>query len=137
MLNYRAIARGFLVDITTTCLFAATLTVILVDPGSSNYCLAERVSGTNFIDWACLLGGLGLTALGAFVCGRMVPNRELTHASAVGCLSLLAAILAGGGVSPHMDWFTFTGLVLTVPAAQFGGVVAGLYTALTGTPPSE
>lgn len=137
MLNYRAIARGFLVDITTTCLFAATLTVVLVDPGSSDFCLAERVSGTNLIDWLCLLGGLAMTGLGAFVCGRMVPNRELTHASAVGCFSLLAALLAGGGVAPHMDWFTFTGLVLTVPAAQLGGVIAGLYTAWTGAPASE
>ena len=65
MLNYRAIARGFLVDITTTCLLAATLTVVLVDPGSSDFCLAERVSGTNLIDWLCLLGGLAMTGLGA------------------------------------------------------------------------
>lgn len=137
MLNYRAIARGFLVDVTTTCLFAATLSVILIDPGSSSVSLAERVYGTNLIDWACLIGGLSLTALGAFVCGRMVPERELTHASAVGCLSLLAAIFAGGGVGPHLDWFTFTGLVLTVPVAQFGGVLAGLYTTCTGSPAAD
>lgn len=132
MLNYRAIARGFLVDMTTTCLFAATLSVVLLDPGSSSVSLAERISGTAALDWICLLGGLSLTALGGFVCGRMVPNRELTHASAVGCFSLLAAILLGGGVTPHMDWYTFTGLVLTVPMAQLGGVLAGLYTGLTG-----
>lgn len=137
MLNYRAIARGFLVDMTTTCLFAATLTVILVDPGSSGVALAERVQGTGLINWFCLLGGLSLTGLGAFVCGRMVPERELTHASAVGCLSLLAGIFAGGGIGPEIDWFTFTGLVLTVPAAQMGGVLAGLYTAWTGAPAAE
>jgi hypothetical protein len=132
MLNYRAIARGFLVDISTTCLFAATLSVVLLDPGSSSISLAERISGTGALDWICMIFGLSLTGLGGFVCGRMVPNRELTHASAVGCLSLLAALLLGGGVGPHMDWFTFTGLVLTVPFAQLGGVLAGLYTAWTG-----
>ena len=137
MLNYRAIARGFLVDITTTCLFAATLSVILIDPGSSDICMAERVSGTTVVDWLCLVFGLGMTGLGAFVCGRMVPDRELSHASAVGCLSLLAAIFAGGGIGPQIDWFTFTGLVLTVPAAQMGGVLAGLYTAWTGAPAHE
>ena len=137
MLNYRAIARGFLVDMTTTCLFAATLSVILIDPGSSSISLAERIYGTNIIDWVCLVGGLSLTALGAFVCGRMVPGRELTHASAVGCLSLMAAIFAGGGVGPHVDWFTFTGLVLTVPAAPWGGVLAGLYTAVTDAPAAD
>jgi len=137
MLNYRAIARGFLVDMTTTCLFAATLTVVLVDPGSSSASMAERISGTSIIDWLCLLGGLSLTCLGAFVCGRMVPDRELTHASAVGCLSLLAALFAGGGVGSHVDWFTFTGLILTVPSAQLGGVLAGLYTSWTGAPASE
>ena len=137
MLNYRAIARGFLVDMTTTCLFAATLTVVLIDPGSSGVSMAERISGSGIINWICLLGGLALTGLGAFVCGRMVPDRELTHASAVGCLSLLAGIFAGGGLSPEVDWFTFTGLVLTVPAAQMGGVLAGLYTAWSGADAAE
>jgi hypothetical protein len=132
MLNYRAIARGFLVDISTTCLFAATLSVVLIDPGSSSISMAERISGTGLLDWTCLIFGLSLTALGGFVCGRMVPNRELTHASAVGCLSLMAAIFMGGGVASNIDWFTFTGLVLTVPVAQLGGVLAGLYTAWTG-----
>ena len=126
MLNYRAIGRGFLVDVTTTCLFAATLSVVLIDPGSSDISMAERISGSGLINWICMIGGLSLTALGGFVCGRMVPNRELTHASAVGCLSLLAAIFLGGGVGPHMDWYTFTGLVLTVPVAQLGGVIAGI-----------
>ena len=137
MLNYRAIGRGFLVDVTTTCLFAATLSVVLIDPGSSDISLAERISGSDLINWICMLGGLSLTALGGFVCGRMVPNRELTHASAVGCLSLLAAIFLGGGVGPHMDWYTFTGLVLTVPVAQLGGVVAGIYTAWRGAGPAD
>lgn len=137
MLNYRAIARGFLVDMTTTCLFAATLSVILFDPGSSDLSLAERISGTGIVDWICLVSGLSLTGLGAFVCGRMVPDRELTHASAVGCLSLLAALFIGGGVAPQVDWFSFTGLVLTVPAAQMGGVLAGLYTAVTGAEAAE
>ena len=132
MLNYRAIGRGFLVDVTTTCLFAATLSVVLIDPGSSDISMAERISGSGLINWICMIGGLSLTALGGFVCGRMVPNRELTHASAVGCLSLLAAIFLGGGVGPHMDWYTFTGLVLTVPVAQLGGVIAGIYTAWSG-----
>ncbi|MCA9776746.1 MAG: hypothetical protein KC800_08525, partial [Candidatus Eremiobacteraeota bacterium] len=78
MLNYRAIARGFLVDVTTTCLFAATLSVVLIDPGSSDISMAERLSGSGIINWVCMIAGLGLTALGGFVCGRMVPNRELT-----------------------------------------------------------
>lgn len=137
MLNYRAISRGFLVDVATTCLFAATLSVVLVDPGSSDFCLAERVFGTTLIEWTCLFGGLLMTALGAFVCGRMVPNRELTHASAMGCLSLLFGLISTGGVYPGMDWFAFTGLILTMPAAHLGGVLAGLYTALTGAAPAE
>lgn len=137
MLNYRAVARGFLVDITTTFLFAAALSIVLIDPGSADHSLAERLSGTTALDWICLIFGLGLTGLGAFVCGRMVPNRELTHASAVGCLSLLVALLAGGGVNSHLDWYTFTGLVLTVPIAQFGGVLAGLYTSWTGAGPAD
>ncbi|MFA5505470.1 MAG: hypothetical protein WC314_03910 [Vulcanimicrobiota bacterium] len=137
MLNYRAIGRGFLVDITTTCLFAATLSVVLIDPGSSDASMAERIMGTGIIEWVCLLGGLSLTALGGFVCGRMVPNKELTHASAVGCLSLLAGIFLGGGTCPFMDWFTFTGLVLTVPVAQLGGVLAALYTAWSGAGPAD
>lgn len=137
MLNYRAIARGVLVDISTTFLFAATLAVVLVDPGSSDVSLAQRIMGTEVLEWLCLIGGLSLTALGAFVCGRMVPDRELSHASAVGCFSLLAALLLGAGTDPFGDWFTFTGLILTVPVAQFGGVLAGLYTGLTGTPASH
>lgn len=129
MLNYRAIARGFLVDMSTTFLFAATLSVFLIDPGSSNMSMAERLYATDVIDWLCLLGGLAMTALGGFVAGRMAPNRELTHATAVGCLSLLAALMTSGGTCPFSDWHLFTGLVLTVPVAQVGGVLAGLYTA--------
>lgn len=137
MLNYRAIARGFLVDLSSTILFAATLTMIVLDPGSSTACLAERWSNTNTIDWLALIGGLTMTGLGAFVCGRMVPNREMTHASAVGCLSLLAALFLDGGAAAQVDWFTFTGLILTVPSAQLGGALAALYTSAYGAPDGE
>lgn len=132
MLNYRAIARGFLVDMSTTCLFVATLSVFLIDPGSSDVSMFERLQTTHAVDWLCLLGGLAMTTLGGFVTGRMVPHRELTHATAVGCLSLLFGVMTTGGVSPFSDWFLFTGLILTVPVAQVGGVLAGLYTALRG-----
>jgi hypothetical protein len=132
MLNCRAIARGFLVDMSTTCLFAATLSVFLIDPGSSNVSMAERIYATDIIDWLCLVGGLFMTALGGFVSGRMVPNRELTHATAVGCLSLMAALVTSGGTCPFGDWYLLAGLVLTVPMAQAGGVLAGLYTAHHG-----
>ena len=128
MLNYRAIARGFLVDLSTTCLFAAALTLALVDPGSSDISMAQRLYGTTAVDWLCLVGGLSLTGLGGFVCGRMVPGREIIHATAVGCLSLLAALWTGAGEYALVDWYTFTGLVLSVPAAQVGGVLAGFYT---------
>lgn len=137
MLNYRAIARGFLVDLSSTVLFATALSIVVLDPGSSNFSLAERLYGTNVIDWIAMLGGLFMTGMGAFVCGRMVPNREMTHASAVGCLSLLAALYVNGGVGSNIDWFTFTGLALTVPAAQLGGAVAALYTSTTGMPASD
>jgi hypothetical protein len=133
MLNYQAIARGFLVDMSTTCLFAATLSVFLIDPGSSGISMAERLYATDLIDWLCLLGGLTMTALGGFVTGRMVPGRELTHATAVGCLSLLAALLTSGGICPFSDWYVFTGLLLTLPVAQMGGVLAGLYTSYHGS----
>ena len=126
MLNFRAISRGFLVDITTTCLFAAALSILLVDPGSSAFSPIERLQHTSFIDWSCLIGGLAMTVLGGFVCGRMAPGREITHTSALGCLSLLASILLGGQEMSNMDWYTFVGLTFTVPAAQFGGVIAGL-----------
>lgn len=137
MLNYRAIARGFLVDLSATILFAAALTIVVLDPGSSAYCLAERFHNTNLIDWIAMLGGLTMTGLGAFVCGRMVPNREMTHASAVGCLSLLAALCIDGGAAAQVDWFSFTGLVLTVPVAQLGGALAALYTSVTGATAAE
>lgn len=132
MMNYRAIARGFLVDMSTTCLFAATLSVLLIDPGSSDISMAERLYATDVIDWLCLLGGLTMTALGGFITGRMVPRRELTHATAVGCLSLMAALLTSGGTCPFSDWYVFTGLVMTVPVAQMGGVLASLYTTCHG-----
>ena len=131
-MNYRAIARGFLVDISTTCLFAATLTVFLIDPGSSDITMAERLYHTQMIDWLCLLGGLGMTALGGFVAARMAPRRELTHATAVGCLSLLAAMATSAGLCPFADWYTFTGMVMTVPIAQMGGVLAGFYNVCHG-----
>ena len=128
MMNYRAIARGFLVDLSTTCLFAATLSVILIDPGSSNISMAERLYATDLVDWICLVGGLTMTALGGFVTGRLAPNRELTHATFMGCLSLVAALFTSGAC-PFSDWYSFTGLVLTVPVAQVGGVMAGIYAA--------
>lgn len=134
MLNYRAIARGFLVDLSTTCLFAASLSLVLLDPGSSSTPLIERVYGSPALDWTCLLAGLFMTMLGAFVAGRMVPGREITHATAVGCLSLLASLFTCGSC-PFVDWFTFSGLILTVPVAQLGGAAAGLYTALHGSHP--
>lgn len=127
MINIRAIARGFLVDLSSTCLFAVALSVVLLDPGSSNQALADRLSSTEMIDWLCLIGGLGMTALGAFVAARMTPGREMTHAGAVGGLSLLAGFLTSSGMCPFQDWFLLTGLALTLPAAQCGGAMAALY----------
>lgn len=135
MMNVRAIARGFLVDLSTTCLFAATLSIVLLDPGSANVSLAERLYTSALIDWLCLVGGLAMTGLGGFVAARMVPQRELTHATMVGCLSLGAAFLTSAGVCPFADWYTFTGLVMTVPVAQMGGVLAGFYNASHGNSP--
>lgn len=132
MMNVRAIARGFLVDISTTCLFAATLSIVLFDPGSANVSLAERLYTSALIDWLCLVGGLAMTGLGGFVAARMVPQRELTHATMVGCLSLGVAYLTSAGVCPFTDWYTFTGLVMAVPVAQMGGVLAGFYNAAHG-----
>lgn len=135
MMNYRAIARGFLVDMSTTCLFAAALSIFLIDPGSSGVSMAERLYATHIVDWLCLLGGLTMTGLGAFVTGRLAPRRELTHATAMGFLSLFVAILTSGGTCPFSDWYLFTGLILTIPVAQTGGVLAALYTACRTTSP--
>lgn len=125
MINLRAIARGFLTDISATCLFAAALSLIMCDPGSSDTALIERWAGTDLVNWTCLIGGLAMTGLGGFVTGRLSPRRELTHATLMGCLSFFVAMVTQGGC-PLVDWFSFTGLVLTLPVAQLGGAVASL-----------
>lgn len=123
VINFRAIARGFLADITTTCLFALALTVVIFDPGSSQTSIAERIYGTDIINWLCLLGGLSMTALGGFITARLTPGSEVLHATAMGIVSLFASLSMSYGC-PLIDGFTFVGLLLTIPAAQAGGLIA-------------
>ena len=119
----RALAYGYATDMLTTQLFSLAMLVVLLDPGSSAHCPAERLTPL-ILDGMCLVWGLFFTVLGGFVAARVAPHGKIFHALQVGTLSLLtsAAMFQGGAGAQSLVFLI--GLVLTIPAAVLGGWVA-------------
>jgi hypothetical protein len=76
-----------------------------------------------------MLGIVGLlfTATGGFVAAQMAKTRHLQHGIAVGIGSLLVGLLGeltGGNVDAPV-WFDAISYLAVIPAAAFGGSLAG------------
>ena len=71
--------------------------------------------------------GLLFTATGGFVAAQMAKTRHLQHGMAVGVASLCVGLLSefAGGDSDVPAWFNAIAYVAVVPAAAFGGYLAG------------
>lgn len=81
----------------------------------------EAVTRTGGFLFASLLYGTATTAFGGFVAARVARSHPYFNALAVGVLGIVLGLLLG---SDAPFWFQALGLLMSVPAALFGGHLA-------------
>ena len=69
-----------------------------------------------------LIIGLSSLALGGFVAGKIAGRDHVLHGALLGAVSLAIGMLIGGSGNPA--WFTMTVVVLNIPTAIFGALLA-------------
>lgn len=120
-----AILAGWATDLGLSLVFGALVAAIVTGGGSfTPEEVAARVAATPGLQLSTLLVGLGFTGVGGYVAATLAKERPLTHATAVGLLSLgfgVALSLLAPSDAPL--WYQAAGLGLTVPAAALGGWV--------------
>jgi hypothetical protein len=125
--NPRAVALGYVTDMTTTKLFELAVLLVLLDPGSSSIRPLDRLDPT-LLDSFGLVWGLFFTVLGGFVAGRRAPQARFFHAGLAGGLSLLTCLATYGCCPDDTSLALYhLGLLLTVPAALVGAKVAAFW----------
>jgi hypothetical protein len=132
-ISIKGILLGFLTDLACSItiglligLAMGLLAVILQARSQGDAQAASELAHRIGISPLVLLGGglvgLGCTALGGYVCGRVARQAPLLNAGLLGVLSIgLTALMAGKG-SPL--WFLIFSYVGVLPAALLGGWLA-------------
>lgn len=116
-----AVTIGYIVSVLlvmTTFLLVGQMTQSLLAGDTANPELVEQLSiGIQFFS-------LLYAIIGGYVTARLVKDKKIQHAVALGVVMISIAILSilsnGGGLPP---WWHITFLVLVIPAAAFGGLL--------------
>lgn len=127
--NLRAVAAGVAVDWLGTSLFVALIWIVLgfsgvVDEGD----VETLVDSTGFLLFGTTVGVL-FTAAGGWTAAFMAAGEEIKHAAVTGTLSLVLGVLmmVTSTGEPHPGtplWYELVSLLLPVPAAVAGGLLA-------------
>jgi hypothetical protein len=126
--RWKAVALGTVTDIGCTIVFStAVFALLLSQSGTDN---AEEVSQSLTSDpmhlLLLLLAGLGFTALGGYVAGRIAGHTQLMHALATGVCSMIIGLLItqGSHSGPYAGIINLIGYGLHFPAVLLGGWIA-------------
>ena len=125
----KAIIVGLLVDVIGSVVVGIVLGVVVavvaVAKGGASPEALGALRANVFVKGFGLIGTTFFTALGGYIAARLSKPNGIRNAVAVGVLSLLLGIALAAlmpGVTPR--WKLIAGLVVTVPAAFFGGRIA-------------
>jgi hypothetical protein len=122
----KAILVALAVDIGGT--FAASILlsvmvgVVMGSAGNTAEETAELFARSLLLKTAMMVIGIGCTVLGGYVAGRIANRTELNVALMFGVCTLIAGELLSRWMGNNPDgWEQAVFLVLTIPAAVFGG----------------
>lgn len=128
-IKIKAVAVGLLTDIVGSVAVGVALAVfIAVVASNSGDTSPEHLVGLRANTYLKLIGLLGttfFTGFGGYIAARLSLPNGFSNSLAVGLLSiLLGLVLAVSTPGTTPIWKLLFGLILTVPAALAGGIIA-------------
>lgn len=125
-LSVRAILAGVLADFAlSVALGILVLFVwgrILVSRGKTQTEIAREIPAKPTFLLIALVVGLTSLVAGGFLAGRIAGGNYLLHGALVGGIALFTSLLIGSGA--HPAWFKTSSLLLEIPAATLGAMLA-------------
>ena len=142
-IKIKAVIAGLATDIVGSIVVGVVFGILVVfiakNSGGVTPENLKTIKSNIFLEFAGLLGTTFFTALGGYVAAKLSKPNGSINALAVGFLSLTLGItlaLLAPNVSP--SWKVILGIIVTVPAAFIGSLVASRGNGLThhssGTP---
>jgi hypothetical protein len=123
-----AVAAGVMTNVAGSICVGVLLSLIVGVVGIAGFDIGLEQSAilpAQFIGLAGLAGRLFFTWLGGYVAARMVRTDGLESSFAVGLISVpLGVLLAFSVPGIPAAWSIISGVILTIPAARFGGEYA-------------
>ena len=128
-IRMEAVAAGVMTNVAGSICVGVLLSLILGVAGGAGGDISGAHSamfqGNPIIRLVGLAGQVLFTWLGGYIAARMAKSEGLASSLAVGLVSLpLGIILAFSVPGLPSAWSLMVGLVLTIPAARFGGECA-------------
>ena len=143
-IEIKAVISGLATDIVGSMIIGVVIGVLVVFIAKNNGGVTpenlKAIQSNVFLKFVGLLGTTFSTALGGYVAAKLSKPNGAINALTVGLLSLtlgIALALLAPNLSPN--WKVILGIIVTVPAAIIGGIVAFRSDGLThssGTPNS-
>jgi putative membrane protein (TIGR04086 family) len=126
----RASAKAVVIGVIANVALSLTLGVvvlfvwgrILVSGGKTQLEIARELPVDPTFLLIALVIGLVSLVVGGFVAGRIAGRNYLLNGALVGGISLAIALLIGAGAHPL--WFRASSVVLEIPAATLGALIA-------------
>ncbi len=120
-LDIKAILIGFLLDTLCTIAVSVVLISAMSAAGIPEAEIVARIRTPSGI-LLSLIYGLGCTAFGGYVAGRIAKHDEIRHGAVVAGISLLLGIVLREKSTSL--WYDIAGYLLIIPAGMFGGLRA-------------
>lgn len=120
-IKFKAILAGAIVDNAGTLLLMTTLAAMLVSTGLTEDEVMGRMKSTDGLLLGLILG-LGCTALGGYLAGRVAKQAEALHGALVAILGMIMAAVFRESGTPL--WFDIAGFLGMLPAGIAGGFLA-------------
>lgn len=120
-IKLKAVIIGALADNAGTLFLMTTLAALLVSTGLTE----DEVMGRMKSMSGLLLGliiGLGCTAMGGYLAGRIAKQAEALHGALVAVAGMVVALVFREGGEPI--WFDIVGFAGMLPAGIAGGYLA-------------
>lgn len=120
-IKLKAVLAGAVLDNATTLFLMTLLAAALVSTGLSEDEVMSRMKSTSGLLLGLIIG-LGCTALGGYVAGRMAKQAERMHGLVVAVIGMAIALIFREGGDPM--WFDIAGFLGMLPAGMAGGLLA-------------
>jgi len=122
-IKLKAVIAGALLDNATTLFIMTFLAAALVSTGVSEDEVMSRMKSANGLLLGLIIG-LGCTALGGYVAGRMAKQAEVLQGAVVAVIGMAIALVFRESGVPA--WFDILGFAAMIPAGMGGGHLARL-----------